>query len=173
MIAVVLKKTNFDEYDQLVHCYSLELGKSVFVAKSISRPTSKQSLHLDILNLVEFSPVEGKNKLIITGADSVETFGGIKKSIKKLSVAFIVLEIMEKVVPFEQSDEALWDFTLKFLYALDKSKESQLSELVLQTKKGLSNILGYGEQSIESLFSDVWGERMWSIKFAKQLSPEL
>lgn len=173
MIAIILKKTDFDEHDQLVYCYSLELGKSVLVAKSVLRSTSKQSLHLDILNLVEFSPVEGKNKLIITGADSVETFGNIKKSIRKLAVSFIVLEILDKLIPYEQSDEALWDYMLKFLYTLNNSEEAELPQLVSQAKRGLSEILGYGSQNIETLFSDVWNERMYSVRFAKRLSPDL
>lgn len=172
MITVVLKKINMDEYDQLVTCYSSELGKTTLIAKSILRPTSKQSLHLDILNLVEFSPIEGKNKLIITGADSVETFNNIKKSIKKLSISFIVLEVFDKLVPYGEADASLWDFLLRFLYSLNNVEESELPRFVSNTKKGISEVLGYGEKDIENLFSDVWGKRMYSIKFAKRLSPD-
>ncbi|GAG09601.1 unnamed protein product, partial [marine sediment metagenome] len=105
MIAVVLKKIDIDEHDQFVYCYSPELGKYVFVARSVLKHSSKQALHLDILNLVEFSPIEGKNKLIITGADSVETFGGIKSSVRKLANSFLVLEVFDKLVPYGQVDE--------------------------------------------------------------------
>jgi DNA repair protein RecO len=172
MIVVVLKKTDVDEYDQLVHCYSPELGKYVFVAKSILRPSSRQALHLDVLNLVEFSPIEGKNKLIITGADSVETFKGIKSSIKKLSNAFLVLEAFDKLVPYGQADEDLWDFLLKFLYGLERIDENDVVNYIRETKKVISSVLGYGDSDLDGLFSDVWGSKMHSLKFIKQLSPE-
>ncbi len=172
MIAVVLKKTDKDEYDQLVSCYSPELGKYIFVAKSALRASSKQALHLDVLNLIEFSPVEGKHKLIITGADSVETFGNIKSSVRKLANAFLVLEAFDRLVPYAQADESLWDFLLKFLYGLERIDESNVVNYMRETKKAISNILGYGDQDLDILFSDVWGNRMCSLKFIKQLSPE-
>lgn len=172
MIAVVLKKIDMGEHDQLVYCYTQELGKYVFVAKSVLRPLSKQALHLDVLNLVEFSPIEGKNKLIVTGADSVETFGEIKKSARKLSVAFLVLEVFDKLIPYGQADENLWDFLLKFLYGLEKIEENGVIDYVRETKEAASGILGYGQTDLDVLFSDVWGRHMSSLKFIKQLSPE-
>jgi len=172
MIVVVLKKTNIDEYDQLVSCYSPELGKYVFVAKSASRSSSKQALHLDVLNLIEFSPVEGKSKMIITGADSVETFKGIKGSVRKLANAFLVLEVFDKLVPYAQVDDDLWDFLMKFLYGLERIEEPDVLNYMRETKKAVSQILGYGEKDLDILFSDIWGNRMNSLKFIKQLSPE-
>ncbi|GAG00617.1 unnamed protein product, partial [marine sediment metagenome] len=39
-------------------------------------------------------------------------------------------------------------------------------------KKAVSNILGYGEKDLDILFSDIWGNKMCSLKFIKQLNPE-
>jgi DNA repair protein RecO len=172
MIAVILKKTDIDEHDQLVSCYSSELGKYVFVAKSALRSSSKQALHLDLLNLVEFSPIEGKSKMIITGADSVETFRGIKGSIRKLANAFLVLEVFDKLVPYAQVDEGLWDFLMKFLYGLERIDEKDVIDYMKETKSAVSNILGYGEEDLDILFADIWGGKMNSLKFIKQLNPE-
>ena len=172
MIAVILKKTDVGEYDQFVSCYSPELGKYVFVAKSSLRPSSKQALHLDTLNLVEFSPIEGKSKMIITGADSVETFKGIKSSVRKLANAFLVLEAFDKLVPYAQVDDGLWDFLMKFLYGLERIEENNVVNYMRETKRAVSQILGYGEEDLDILFSDIWGNRMNSLKFIKQLSPE-
>jgi len=172
MIAVILKKTDVNEYNQLVSCYSPELGKYVFVAKSALRPSSKQALHLDALNLVEFSPIEGKSRMIITGADSVETFRGIKSSVRKLANAFLVLEVFDKLVPYAQVDDGLWDFLMKFLYGLERIEENNVVNYMRETKKAVSQILGYGEEDLDILFSDIWGNKMNSLKFIKQLSPE-
>src|SRR3989344_6781387 len=58
-LAIIIKKQNTNEYDQLISCYTKELGKITAIAKSILKHSSVQAMHLDVLNLVEFDLVGG------------------------------------------------------------------------------------------------------------------
>jgi len=96
--AIILKKQNTNEYDQWVTCYTEDFGKLKTVAKSILKPSSIQSLHLDIFNLVEFELINGRGMPIVTGAQLVNSYMGIKKSLVKTAVAYFFAEAVDKMV---------------------------------------------------------------------------
>src|SRR3989339_615273 len=96
--AIVIKKQNTNEYDQLVTCYTEELGKVMAIAKSILKKTSLQSMHLDVLNLVEFDLIEGRAWPTIASAQSEDAYLPIKDSIRKFSVASFFLDVIDKII---------------------------------------------------------------------------
>ena len=65
-LAIIIKKQNTNEYDQLISCYTKELGKITAIAKSILKHSSVQAMHLDVLNLVEFDLVDAANRIVKT-----------------------------------------------------------------------------------------------------------
>ena len=58
----MVKKINVGEYDQLVILYTKEFGKITAIAKSVVKPESKQTSHLDILNLIDFPVPLSRNE---------------------------------------------------------------------------------------------------------------
>lgn len=119
--AIILKKMATREWDQLVVCYTQDFGKQTYIAKSLSRPTSKQASHLDVLNLVDFELVQknavsarslggGGGMPIITSAYSLENFARLKQSLPALAVASYILEVFDKFVFDNDPDEKLWEF---------------------------------------------------------------
>src|SRR3990167_6858136 len=103
--AIVLKKQNTNEYDQWVTCYTEEFGKLKTVAKSILKPSSVQALHLDIFNLVEFELINGRGLPIVTGAQVIDPFRGIKNSLVKTAVAYFFAQAIDKMVFENDKDE--------------------------------------------------------------------
>ena len=90
--AIILKKQALREDDELVMCYTRDFGKQRYQAKSSVLARSLQGGHLDILNHVEFSLVEGKHHSIIASAAAVNTFPALKRSLPALAAAFVLLE---------------------------------------------------------------------------------
>ena len=140
--AIILKKENTNEYDQWVTCYTEDFGKLKTVAKSILKPSSVQSLHLDTFNLVEFDPVVGRGMPIITGAQAVSAFRGIKNSVAKTAVAYFITEAIDKMVFENDKDEELWSFLISFLNELDRDESSPV-KLLRQGQAKLLDVLGY------------------------------
>ena len=117
--AIILKKQAIREDDELVMCYTKDFGKQRYQAKSSVLARSKQGGHLDVLNLVEFSLVEGKRHDIIASAAAMNTFPRLKTSLPVLAVAFFVLECFDKLVFENQEDKTLWEFLVGELSQLD------------------------------------------------------
>lgn len=139
--AIIIKKQNINEYDQLVTCYTKEFGKLTAIAKSILKPTSIQALHLDSFNLVEFDLISGKGMPIITGAQLIDSFGGIKNTIARTAVAYFFTEVLDKMIFENDKDEKLWSFLVSFLSNLNVSNEPV--RLLREGQSNLLNILGY------------------------------
>ncbi len=176
--AIIIKKQNTNEYDQFVICYTQEFGKLTAIAKSILKPTSIQSMHLDNLNLVDFELIEGKAMPIIAGAQSEKSFYKIKNSITSLAVAHFFSEIVEKMVPELEKDEKLWSFMVKLLSDLDNSKPDL--QFLRQRQATLLGLLGYfsdtntpvvvdsnrpGPNFLDDAFEYNAGFRLKSLKF--------
>ena len=140
--AIIIKKENTNEYDQWVTCYTEEFGKLKTIAKSILKTNSIQALHLDNFNLVEFDPVLGNGMPIVTSAQVINTFQGIKNSIAKTSVAYFFAEAIDKMVFDNDKDDELWMFLNSFLTELNKYNIDNMA-LFRQSQKKLLHILGY------------------------------
>jgi len=125
--AIVIKKENTNEYDQWVTCYTEEFGKLKTIAKSILKPSSVQALHLDIFNLAEFELINGRGMPIITGAQAVSSYPGIKNSLAKTAAAYFFAEVIDKMVFENNKDEELWSFLVAFFNELDKCEHNQSS----------------------------------------------
>jgi len=149
--AIIIKKQNTNEYDQWVTCYTEEFGKLKTVAKSILKPSSIQSLHLDIFNLVEFELINGKGMPIITCAQVIDPFRGVKNSLAKTAVAYFFIEVIDKMVLENDKDEELWSFLVSFLGELNSMSSMRfnlimrlnLIELLRRGQIRLLDVLGY------------------------------
>lgn len=140
--ALILKKVNTNEYDQLVTCYTQELGKITASAKSILKPGSIQAMHLDILNLVDFELISGNHTPIITGAQVENTYFGIKNSAKALSVAFILAEYIEKITFDNMQDEQLWNMLIGAFERLN-SNPADFIHILRNGQTMLLDTMGY------------------------------
>jgi len=147
--AIIIKKQNTNEYDQWVTCYTEEFGKLKTVAKSILKPSSIQALHLDVFNLVEFDLINGRGLPIITGAQVIDPFRGVKNSFAKTAVAYFFAEAIDKMVFENDKDEELWSFLVSFLGELNSMNSMRfnlienLIELLRRGQVQLLDVLGY------------------------------
>jgi len=140
--AIIIKKENTNEYDQWVTCYTEEFGKLKTVAKSILKPNSIQALHLDILNLAEFDLVNGRGMPIVTGAQAIDSFLGIKNSFAKMSVAYFFAEVIDKLVLENDKDNRLWRLLISLLHELSREETNPVKTLRSYQIKML-DVLGY------------------------------
>lgn len=148
--AIVLKKQNTNEYDQLVTCYTEEFGKLTAVAKSVNKPSSIQAMHLDVLNLVDFELVQGRGMPIITGAQADNSHPNLKASLPSLAMAYFFAEVIDRIAFDYQKDENLWEFISSLASDLDGG---QANADFLKTKQlELLDILGYAPNISECVF---------------------
>ena len=141
--AIVIKKQNTNEYDQLVTCYTEEHGKMLAIARSILKKTSLQSMHLDVLNLVEFDLIDGRAWPIIASAQSEKTYLPIKNSIKKFAVAGFFLDVVDKVIFDNDHDADIWAFLVSCFNELEDANEEDILAIFRKKQTEFLNISGY------------------------------
>ncbi len=155
--AIILKKQNTNEYDQLVTCYTEEFGKVTAIAKSVLKPSSIQAMHLDIFNLVDFELLNGRATPIITGAQAEQTFANLKNNLPSLATAYFFAEVIDKAAFDYQKDEELWNFIATLVGDLNTpqvpgSLASGHKEFLIEKQVEFLNILGYAPNFNECAF---------------------
>lgn len=140
--AIILKKQDTNEYDQLVTCYTEEAGKITAIAKSILKKNSIQAMHLDLFNLVDFELVNGNHMPIITGAQAENAYANLKSSIMALPVAYVFAEYVEKITFEYLQDQDLWNFLVSTLDVLNSNPSDYLS-LLRKGQRRILSILGH------------------------------
>lgn len=149
MKSIIVKKTAVNEFDEQVVCYTEEKGKITAVARSILKPHSKQAMHLDILNLVDFELVNGSagwRLPIITSAQASHAYLGIKSSLAKTAAASFFMEVIDKVMYEHEKDPGFWEFMLLVLSELEKMPEPEVENFFRNAQNRLAKIMGYGSK---------------------------
>lgn len=167
--AIILKKIPIREYDELVVCYTQHAGKQTYQAKSVLRHTSKQSSHLDLLNLVDFSLVQGNGHAIITSAYSLKTYSRLKSNLRGMAIAFFILECFDKMIFEGETDEKLWIFltsTLENMDELASKKYIRWLPALTSVRQNLLNVLGYDPNEI---IENIANRHLNSLQFLKKV----
>ncbi|MFH1769846.1 MAG: recombination protein O N-terminal domain-containing protein [Parcubacteria group bacterium] len=144
--AIVLKKIPIKEHDEMVICYTKDQGKQTYRAKSVVLPTSKQGQHLDVLNRIEFSLVQGNGHPIIASAYAIDTYRFLKQSLPAMSVTYFFLECFDKLVFDNELDEALWEFLSEHIErsnTLCRQSETNWKNVMKQDYERFMEVMGY------------------------------
>ena len=163
--AIILKKQNTGEYDQLITCYTEEFGKLTAVAKSALKPNSIQAMHLDIFNLVDFELINGRATPIIAGAQAERMYSDMKTNLPALAGAYFFAEVFDRLVFDYQRDDEMWGFLTNLLEDFDKTTptttcrgsdqsvgEENFKELFKEKQASLISLLGYAPNMSECIF---------------------
>ena len=151
--AIILKKQNTNEYDQLVTCYTEEFGKLTAVAKSVLKPSSIQAMHLDVFNLVDFELVGGSASWripVITGAQADNSYSNLKTNLPNLSLAYFFAEVIDRIAFDYQKDDELWIFLISLFGDLDR--KGHPCGLLRDKQIEFLTILGYAPNMNECVF---------------------
>jgi DNA repair protein RecO (recombination protein O) len=116
MRAIILKKTQFAETNEVVAFYSREKGKMRAMARATKSAKSKLAFGLQSLFLTELELVEGRgNAPTITGVKVLDAHAGLRGSSEKIATVFIATELILKATADEQPNEKLFDLFSDFL----------------------------------------------------------
>lgn len=62
--AIVISQKAINEHDCLLSFYTLEFGRTSFLARGLKKPNSKLAAHLDLLNLVDLMIIKGRKEIM-------------------------------------------------------------------------------------------------------------
>ncbi len=135
-----------NEYDQIVTLYSEDFGTMRAMARGVCKPTSVQSMHLELLNSVEFEVIHGKSMPIISSAIMSHQYLGIKDSLSKLAAVQFFTEVLDKIAFENEKDVNLWEFLNTMLVDFDNVSSNGVLPLFRKHQAGFLKVLGYAPQ---------------------------
>jgi DNA repair protein RecO (recombination protein O) len=148
---------NLGESDKVLTIFTKERGAIKAVAKGARKPGSKITGKADVLNVNRLLIAKGRSLDIITQAESLETFSGLRKDLTRLSFGLYYAELTDHFAQgLAEEANDYFDFFFQALKdqceAGTKSSSESKSQtdwqvyslwLCLKFELGLLDILGY------------------------------
>lgn len=139
---IVLKRRNFGEADRILTVFTLQRGKLSIIAKGVRRITSRRAGNVELLNRVSLYLYQGKGMPILTEAESIQTFPNLKENLKLSTVAYHIIELVDKLTAESQENRILYEQLLQVLKRLEKNPRQILIrafEVKILTLMGFAN----------------------------------
>ena len=118
--AIVLARRRFSEADRILVVFTKSYGKISLIAKGIRKPKSKKRGSLEVFSQIKFAASRGKNLDIITEVEIIDSYSGIRKNLKKVTVAYFFLEVIGRIIQEGEKNEKLYSLLISYLDKLKK-----------------------------------------------------
>jgi DNA repair protein RecO (recombination protein O) len=118
-LGFVFKKEDRGEADQIFKIFTKDFGKIEVLGKGIRKISSKLRSQIDIFYLSEIEFIQGKIHKRLTDALLIEKFKNLRKSFKRLSIAYKISEVLDGLIKGEEKDERIWNLILETFKNLD------------------------------------------------------
>ncbi len=115
--AVVLRRKELGEADRLLTVYTPAMGKLRLVAKGVRRPRSRKAGHLELFNRVNLLLARGRELDIITQAEAMDVYPGLRDDLVRFGHAAYVVELLD-CFAVEEENRALYRLLVETLERL-------------------------------------------------------
>lgn len=112
---IILKRLSFGEADRILTVYSKDYGKLTLLAKGVRKLGSRKRGSVEVFSCIKFSAIQGKVWDIVIETQLKESYQGVRRDLKKASVAYFFLETIDKLVHGEEEHQALYKLLTKYL----------------------------------------------------------
>lgn len=138
---IILARHNYSEADRILTIYTKSRGKVTAMAKGVRKLKSRKRGSLEIFSTINFSAVLTKGMDIITEVEGIDVFEKMRKSLKKVSLAYFMVESVAKLTSAEEENADLYN--LLFAYLTKVEKQKKLKVLRKEFVFDLLTLLGY------------------------------
>lgn len=107
--AVILRRTDFGEADRLLTLYSRDFGKIRAIAKGVRKPQARKTGHVELYMRTNFLIAKGKSIDIITQAEMIEAYPGLRQDLVRTTYAAYAAELIDSLTAEEDSDQNKYD----------------------------------------------------------------
>lgn len=161
--ALVLKKREVGETDRIYTFFTREAGKISALAKGVRKSEAKLASALETGSEVDITIVRTRGMGKVAGAILENSYGAARENFEVLRLVVATLNIFDKLVEPDESDQILFDMLAQYLLTMElfaREDQSQRTQLVdsgffFQT----AFHLGYTLQLQQCVFS---GEKLLS-----------
>ncbi|HEX5368065.1 MAG TPA: DNA repair protein RecO [Dehalococcoidia bacterium] len=139
--AIVLRQRKLGEADKIVTLYTSHQGKVDAVAKGVRRTKSRLAGHLEPLTLGSYLLAEGRELDIVTQAETVEAFPGLRADLDRVSRGLYCAELVDRLTPDRSEGNPTFRLLEQTLRYLNDAEQFDLAVRRFELK--LLDELGY------------------------------
>lgn len=154
---IILKRRNLGEADRILTVFTLQKGKISVLAKGVRRISSRRAGNVELLNRVLLYLHPAKSFLILTEAESLDTFQKLKEDLTLSTYAFHIIELVDKLTAENQEDRILYEHLVNVLQRLSRNPRQILVrafEAKILSNLGFLSFLGTKMEKLEVLSWD-------------------
>ncbi len=148
--ALVLKKKNLPEKNIILTLFSNNLGKINVFGFGVKKINSKRLSALQTGNLIQAIIEKKDGNFSLKESQLISAFSQIKKDLQKTKFLYLILFILDRLLPEGQNEKKFFQSTLKFLINLAKSGSTEEKEVISFINIILKEF-GYLDSSLEKL----------------------
>lgn len=143
--ALILKKKNQGEADQLFTIYSKEFGKLEVLGRGIRKISSKLRPGMEKFCLSEIEFIQGKTYRTLTDAILIDKFRSIRDDLAKLDIAYRITRVLDDSIYGQEPDPRVWNLLLEIFKILNNNnlEAKGLKLIYYHYLWSLISILGY------------------------------
>ncbi|MCB8918719.1 MAG: DNA repair protein RecO [Pseudomonadales bacterium] len=124
--AIVLRRSDFGEADRLLTLFSREQGKIRAIAKGARKPQSRKTGHVELFMRTRFLIATGRDLDIITQAELVEPYQGVRSDLVRTTYAAYAVELLDRFTAEEDKNPGLYDLLANTLARLATAEDMLL-----------------------------------------------
>ena len=124
---IVLRRRDYGESDRILVLFTRKLGRVSVIAKGSRKPTSRISGHLELFMRSSFLISRGRNLHILTQAEILESYEGLRKDLIGAGLGYYVIELIDAVTYDEGSNLKLYDLLVTTLELLASGVDPEIT----------------------------------------------
>lgn len=169
---IILSRKNYGEADRILVVISKSFGKLSLLAKGIRKIKSRKRGHLEIFSKIKFSASSGHGFDIMTEAETLNDFSGVRINLNKISLAYYFCEVVNKITHEDGHPSTIYNLLSMALEQLEE--DSELKKLRMKFIYDLLIEMGYwpiDKKLIDAdiVLDDVLERKINSIRVGKKV----
>jgi len=169
---IVLARKNYGEADRIISIYTKDFGRLSFIAKGVRKLTSRKRASLEVFTHIIFLAHRGKSLDLIVETQILDSFRSIRKSLRKVSLAYFFCEVVGRITREGEKNEELYDLFLNYLESLRNSRELKSLRLVFISE--VLTLLGFWPRgkalpNPDSILESVLERQLSTVRVGKKL----
>lgn len=147
--AIVLGHIEYGEADRILKLFTFEKGKVTVIAKGIRKIRSRKAGHLEPFTRVNLFLAKGRNLDIVTQAETVDAYTGLRDDLQRLAFASYIVEVLDRFTYEEGQNVGIFRLLANTLSRLETQKNAET--VIHYYEVRLLDLLGFRPQLFECI----------------------
>ncbi|QRN83072.1 DNA repair protein RecO [Chloroflexota bacterium] len=117
--AIILGHIEYGEADRILKVFTFQKGKITAIAKGVRRIRSRKAGHLEPFTRVTLLLAKGRNMDIVTQAETVDNYSGLREDLQRIGYASYVVEVLDRFTYEEGQNVAIFRLLANTLKRLE------------------------------------------------------